>query len=282
MNNSKIKKIALCLAVSLLSLTATADEAAFIEMIKLNSAQNGAEIIEHPRLKPDSKIYYFEVEVKKLQEKNIFGPQFFGYSGGEPVFLQLNYPALFNDSRRAKLKNYFKDLFDTTMDNMVFNKKYQVVGVYTDNKDFLATPAPVFSVAYIDTKRGPFKQAINLFEPEPPVIEEPTAVPNEQGKQPTDVCKQAFEEGNMAGMTECTQAELEKEDKRLNAEYKAVMSKLNAAQKKELRTKQRAWIKARDKDCKLEEDSGSAGLLNHVSCLNEWTKKRADELASMK
>lgn len=270
------------MAVSLFSLTATADEVAFVETVKLNSAQNGAEVIEHPRLKPDSKLYYFEVEVKKLQEKNFLGNQFFGFSGGKPVYLQVNVPAFYSKEPSEKLKKYFKDLFDTTMNNMAFNKKYQVVGLYTDNKNFLATPAPVFLVTYIDTERGPFKQAINLFEPELSADQKPTATANEQSQQSADVCKQAFEEGNMSGMTECTQAELEKEDKRLNAEYKATMSKLNAAQKKELRTKQRAWIKARDKDCKLEQDSGSAGLLNYVSCLNEWTKKRADELASMK
>lgn len=96
-----------------------------------------------------------------------------------------------------------------------------------------------------------------------------------------DYCRQAFEIGNMPGMTECTQEELQTEDKRLNTEYKRVMKNLDASAKKELRTRQRAWIKARDKACKLEEDSGQAGLLNHVSCLKEWTKKRANELAGM-
>lgn len=97
-----------------------------------------------------------------------------------------------------------------------------------------------------------------------------------------DYCKEAFAIGNMPGMTECSSMELEAEDKRLNAEYKAVMAKLDAKQKKELRSVQRKWIKDRDADCKLEEDGGQAAALNHVSCLKEWTKKRADELAAMK
>ena len=97
-----------------------------------------------------------------------------------------------------------------------------------------------------------------------------------------DYCKEAFAIGNMPGMTECSSMELEAQDKRLNAEYKAVMAKLDAKQKKELRSVQRKWIKDRDADCKLEEDGGQAAELNHVSCLKEWTKKRADELAAMK
>lgn len=97
-----------------------------------------------------------------------------------------------------------------------------------------------------------------------------------------DYCRQAFETGNMPDMTECTQEELQTEDKRLNTEYKRVMKNLDSSAKKELRTRQRAWIKARDKACKLEEDNGQAGMLNHVSCLKEWTKKRANELAGMR
>lgn len=97
-----------------------------------------------------------------------------------------------------------------------------------------------------------------------------------------DSCKKAFAIGNMPGMTECSSIELEAEDKRLNANYKAVMAKLDTKQKKELRSVQRKWIKDRDADCKLEEDGGQAAELNHVSCLNEWAKKRADELAAMK
>ncbi len=97
-----------------------------------------------------------------------------------------------------------------------------------------------------------------------------------------EYCKQAFENGITADMIECTQVELQREDNRLNVEYKKVMSKLNSTQKLELRTEQRAWIKTRDRTCKLEEDTGSAGWLNHISCLKELTKKRADELAKMK
>ncbi len=52
-----------------------------------------------------------------------------------------------------------------------------------------------------------------------------------------DYCKAAFAIGNMPGMTECSSMELEAQDKRLNAEYKAVMAKLDAKQKKELRSR---------------------------------------------
>lgn len=47
-----------------------------------------------------------------------------------------------------------------------------------------------------------------------------------------DYCRQAFELGNMPGMTECTREELQAEDKRLNTEYKRVMRSLNSAAKK--------------------------------------------------
>ena len=97
-----------------------------------------------------------------------------------------------------------------------------------------------------------------------------------------EFCKKATADGVMPDMIDCTQADLDKEDKRLNAEYKEAMKRLNVAQKKELRSVQRAWIKNRDKACKLEADGGQAGILNNLGCLLEWTKKRADELAEIR
>lgn len=98
----------------------------------------------------------------------------------------------------------------------------------------------------------------------------------------TDVCERAGQTLSMPDLTECEQLKLNREDARLNAEYKAVMKGLTKVQRTTLRTKQRAWIKKRDKACKLEEDSGQAGLLDHISCLHEWTRKRADEIAAMR
>lgn len=278
---NKLKKIFLAAAISMLGVSVTnsalADEASYKEMIKLNGAQNGSEIVEHPRLKPDNKNYFFTLKVDGQKKPTSVGPVFLAFANSKPVYLQFVYPKYFEIDKSKLKQEYFTDLYNFVMDNMVFNKEYQVVGTYAGNIPLLDSPVPLIYVLYMDTANGSFNRVINVRDPEPKQEEAQSPAASEQ-----DYCKQSFEEGNMVGMTECTEEELSKEDKRLNAEYKAVMSKLDPAQKKELRTKQRAWIKARDQKCKLEEDSGQAGMLNHVSCLNEWTKKRADELAAMR
>lgn len=297
---NKLKKIFLAVAISMLGVsvtnTALADEAAFREMIKLNGALDAQDVIEHPKLNADERFYYFKATTKSILEKDEDGNiVLLSVSNGKPVLL------LIADTTKGvpkekfpKTQEYGRNLYKYATANVALDKEYLVVGIYLDNQEEKGALYPIFLPFYIDTKNGEFNQTIDIESEKRKYKEEQElerlraeeAKKEQQQAAPIqseqDYCKQSFEEGNMVGMTECTEEELSKEDKRLNAEYKAVMSKLDPAQKKELRTKQRAWIKARDQKCKLEEDSGQAGMLNHVSCLNEWTKKRADELAAMR
>jgi len=72
----------------------------------------------------------------------------------------------------------------------------------------------------------------------------------------------------------CAQAELTKQDARLNKAYQQVMSQYpqNDAKRIELRDQERTWLKKRDYDCKVNGDTIDNG------CLVEKTAARADEL----
>lgn len=292
---NKLKKIFLAVAISMLGVsaanTALADETSYKEMIRINNAQDGEDIAEYPKLRGDNKLYFFQARITSTIEDGSSGLLLSAQVEGNPVALVILKPDA--DTKKA-LAPHLQELYQYVIANLGIGKKVNVVGTYQTNME-LGKKIPVFLVSYLDNLRGErFNKVIDVQEamktPAKANTESPSLPPAEPKQEETqspaaseqDYCKQSFEEGNMVGMTECTEEELSKEDKRLNAEYKAVMSKLDTAQKKELRTKQRAWIKARDQKCKLEEDSGQAGMLNHVSCLNEWTKKRADELAAMR
>jgi uncharacterized protein YecT (DUF1311 family) len=89
------------------------------------------------------------------------------------------------------------------------------------------------------------------------------------------------EMGVTSALIDCQNYDIEVADKALNAEYKRVMSKLAPEQKKALRAKERAWIKARDKACAADPDGGTAAILNSGGCVLGWTRKRTEELSKM-
>ena len=72
----------------------------------------------------------------------------------------------------------------------------------------------------------------------------------------------------------CAQAELTRQDARLNKAYTALMGQLGAdgAKKVQLRDDERGWIKKRDYACKVDGQTIDNG------CLVEKTAARADEL----
>lgn len=74
----------------------------------------------------------------------------------------------------------------------------------------------------------------------------------------------------------CSQAEVGKQDDRLNKAYQQVMSQLSRdpAQKSALRNQERAWIKERDYSCKINNETVDDG------CIVMKTAARADELES--
>jgi uncharacterized protein YecT (DUF1311 family) len=75
----------------------------------------------------------------------------------------------------------------------------------------------------------------------------------------------------------CAQAEMASQDARLNKAYQQVMRQLtNTPQRRTaLRAEQRSWLKARDYECKVDQETINS------SCLVTKTATRANELESM-
>lgn len=89
--------------------------------------------------------------------------------------------------------------------------------------------------------------------------------------------EKCIETGNVAS-AECSGDEYDRQDKRLNAAYKAVIKS-----KPELKTEQRSWIKSRDESCvEPNENIETAHLWDmHYLCLSKITEKRAIELENI-
>ncbi|NER60846.1 DUF1311 domain-containing protein [Pseudomonas sp. MAFF212428] len=84
-------------------------------------------------------------------------------------------------------------------------------------------------------------------------------------------------------MNACNNAEIEREDKRLNQVYKQAMAALGPVQKVKLRDAQRLWIKYIDSNCDLyfTLTGGTMDMLNGAGCRLRMTSQRADELEAL-
>jgi uncharacterized protein YecT (DUF1311 family) len=91
--------------------------------------------------------------------------------------------------------------------------------------------------------------------------------------------------GISSAMNDCTFAEMELQDKRLNQAYKERMARLNSKQKLGLRNEERRWIKSRKKDCDAVYDSyqgGSIAPLVYGTCMIDTTIARTIWLEKFK
>ena len=88
---------------------------------------------------------------------------------------------------------------------------------------------------------------------------------------------QARAEANTVQQGICAQSEIASQDARLNKAYQQVMRQLaNTPEKRlALRAEQRSWLKARDYECKIDQETINS------SCLVTKTASRANELESM-
>jgi uncharacterized protein YecT (DUF1311 family) len=84
-------------------------------------------------------------------------------------------------------------------------------------------------------------------------------------------------EGNTVQQGICAQSEMASQDARLNKAYQQVMRQLAKTPDRRLalRTEQRSWLKARDYECKIDQETINSG------CLVMKTALRANELESM-
>lgn len=89
--------------------------------------------------------------------------------------------------------------------------------------------------------------------------------------------------GVTENMIDCIATENQRQDKRLNKAYKALMSDLSAERKKQLLEAQRAWLKFRDTNCSfyLDPDGGSMARVSANDCVMTMTANRAKELENL-
>jgi uncharacterized protein YecT (DUF1311 family) len=84
-----------------------------------------------------------------------------------------------------------------------------------------------------------------------------------------------------AELNEQSSVEYKKADKELNKIYGALLSKLDASEKKAFIASEKAWIAFRDLECKfecMENEGGSIYPLSYSSCMTNMTEKRTKEL----
>src|SRR5256885_5622544 len=70
-------------------------------------------------------------------------------------------------------------------------------------------------------------------------------------------------------------------DARLNAVYRSLMARLDSREQSQLRDAQRAWITARDTECRYTVRSNEGGSIYPMmwsGCLEDQTRKRTREL----
>jgi len=90
--------------------------------------------------------------------------------------------------------------------------------------------------------------------------------------------------GVTASMLDCIGAEADRQDKRLNKAYKALMAAQTPERKKQLLEVQRLWLKYRETNCSFyaDPDGGTAAQLAANGCFLDTTARRAKELESLK
>lgn len=83
--------------------------------------------------------------------------------------------------------------------------------------------------------------------------------------------------GVTPAMAECSDAELQRQDTRLNQAYATVMKRLQATRRPALRTSQRQWIKRRDATCRKAAAAmggGTGANLEFLGCMTRETIER--------
>lgn len=88
-------------------------------------------------------------------------------------------------------------------------------------------------------------------------------------------------EGITSRMMDCTGAEQEYQDWRLNTAYQVLMKTLSLEKQKKRKQEERDWIKKRESTCAQPEDSGSLGEINYSGCFLEETTKQANMLETL-
>lgn len=279
MNNSHIAVAAL-IFVSVLSFPAQA-EGSFDHAIAQYSAENGADLASAPKIKPDGKLYFLHGKIQLPDD-------------GSAGFMANLAPSeenelLANTLRRARGMGESTDYFGVALpdamekyyfDNARVGSGFDLVGRYVANMKYSTVggrelQAPVFEAVYFDLWNKRHSVA-------PTNATSPQSAAAQQADQPGATYEKCINDagGVMPDMIDCSAAEAKRQDVRLNAAYKIAMNK--APSKEDLKNKQRAWIKERDKACAVDEDGGQAAVLNSNECIAQKTSQRAGELEAIR
>ncbi len=118
------------------------------------------------------------------------------------------------------------------------------------------------------------------------VLASPAAAQVDVEKEYSATYTQCLRTGDAArgvtpAMAGCINAELVRQDKRLNTAYAGAMARLSPKAKASLRTVQRAWIKSRDAECSANLTGGTIDFIERPSCHLNLTIERAVELERM-
>ncbi|SDG53880.1 Protein of unknown function [Dyella sp. 333MFSha] len=81
-----------------------------------------------------------------------------------------------------------------------------------------------------------------------------------------------------AAVLQCAHDEFVFQDKRLNENYRALMSSLPATEKAALRDEERKWLVFKAKRCALPDEAGTADQVASADCEVTETEKQATKL----
>ena len=84
--------------------------------------------------------------------------------------------------------------------------------------------------------------------------------------------------GVTSNILDCTHAEYDRQDDRLNSNYKDAMARLSSARQASLRGAERLWIADRERRCRREldeEGGGTWGDVLYATCFMETAAERA-------
>lgn len=96
-----------------------------------------------------------------------------------------------------------------------------------------------------------------------------------------DECNSA---STQSDLNQCTAAQYQAADKKLNETYQQAQKRAPAAQREMLKKAQVAWIASRDADCELigsGTEGGSVQPMVHNQCMTDKTAEREAFLASL-
>jgi uncharacterized protein YecT (DUF1311 family) len=80
-------------------------------------------------------------------------------------------------------------------------------------------------------------------------------------------------------VVECVEAKTNEADQRLNAAFKALQARIDAAQRQPLLSAQRLWVQYRDANCGFYgTQDGSIRQVQAAECIHSMTEDRAREL----